>query len=150
MTEAERRAAADAEFARSLEAFDARIAREQIALQAEREAAAAARGGGGGGDGGSGPEAGGGAGGAPGFPPPPGGRPGEEVAADGGAPPPPGGNGTRGSRGNRPDLPTPADIPDGRDDDVVARQLREAAERETDPALREKLWKEYRDYKKKQ
>lgn len=39
-------------------------------------------------------------------------------------------------------------IPDGRDDDIVARQLREAAEGETDPELREKLWQEYRDYKK--
>ncbi len=34
------------------------------------------------------------------------------------------------------------------DDDIVARQLREAAENETDPELKEKLWKEYRDYKK--
>jgi len=41
----------------------------------------------------------------------------------------------------------PADIPDGNDDDVVARQLREAAMREPDPALREKLWDEYRKYK---
>jgi hypothetical protein len=39
------------------------------------------------------------------------------------------------------------DIPDGDDDDIVARQLREAAERETDPALKEKLWDEYRKYK---
>ena len=34
------------------------------------------------------------------------------------------------------------------DDDIVARQLREAAENETDPELKEKLWKEYREYKK--
>ena len=34
------------------------------------------------------------------------------------------------------------------DDDIVARQLREAAEKETDPALKEKLWKEYEEYKK--
>lgn len=33
------------------------------------------------------------------------------------------------------------------DDDVVARQLREAAEKETDPVLKEKLWEEYRKYK---
>lgn len=33
------------------------------------------------------------------------------------------------------------------DDDIVARQLREAAENETDPELREKLWQEYRKYK---
>ncbi len=42
---------------------------------------------------------------------------------------------------------TPPDIPDGKDDDIVARQLREAAENEQDPALREKLWEEYRKYK---
>ena len=33
------------------------------------------------------------------------------------------------------------------DDDIVARQLREAAEKETDPELKAKLWKEYEDYK---
>ncbi|MCW8126509.1 hypothetical protein OQE62_07970, partial [Microbulbifer halophilus] len=44
----------------------------------------------------------------------------------------------------------PADIPDGDDDDVVARQIREAATRESDPELREKLWEEYRKYKKAQ
>ncbi len=33
------------------------------------------------------------------------------------------------------------------DDDIVARQLREAAEKETDPELKEKLWLEYRKYK---
>ena len=33
------------------------------------------------------------------------------------------------------------------DDDIVARQLREAAEKETDPELKEKLWKEYEEYK---
>ena len=42
----------------------------------------------------------------------------------------------------------PSDIPDGRDDDIVARQLREAAMKETDPELRERLWEEYRQYKK--
>jgi hypothetical protein len=36
----------------------------------------------------------------------------------------------------------------GEDDDIVARQLREAAEKETDPELKEKLWKEYEEYKK--
>ena len=42
----------------------------------------------------------------------------------------------------------PPDVPDGRDDDVVARQLREAAEKETDPELQAKLWEEYRKYKR--
>jgi hypothetical protein len=42
----------------------------------------------------------------------------------------------------------PEDVGDGRDDDVVARQLREAAMSEEDPELREKLWEEYREYKR--
>lgn len=32
-------------------------------------------------------------------------------------------------------------------DDIVARQLREAAEKESDPTLKEKLWAEYRKYR---
>jgi hypothetical protein len=44
--------------------------------------------------------------------------------------------------------PVPEDIEvAARDDDVIARQLREAAMKETDPELREKLWAEYRRYK---
>lgn len=42
----------------------------------------------------------------------------------------------------------PDGVPDGRDDDIVARQIREAAMNETDPVLREKLWREYINYKK--
>ncbi len=34
-----------------------------------------------------------------------------------------------------------------KDDDIVARQLREAAEKERDPELRKRLWEEYRKYK---
>ncbi len=34
-----------------------------------------------------------------------------------------------------------------RENDILAQQLREAAEQEKDPALREKLWVEYRKYK---
>ncbi len=41
----------------------------------------------------------------------------------------------------------PDDIPDAKDDDIIARQLREAALAETDPELKEKLWDEYRRYK---
>lgn len=37
---------------------------------------------------------------------------------------------------------------DPSNDDIVARQLREAAEKESDPELKEKLWKEYEQYKK--
>ncbi len=43
---------------------------------------------------------------------------------------------------------TPEDVGDGSDDDIVAQQIREAAIAENDPALREKLWEEYRNYKK--
>jgi len=42
---------------------------------------------------------------------------------------------------------TPEDIPTGVDDDIVAKQLREAALAEEDPELRERLWDEYRSYK---
>ncbi|WP_405223181.1 hypothetical protein [Lentisalinibacter sediminis] len=42
---------------------------------------------------------------------------------------------------------TPGDIPSGVDDDIVAKQLREAALAEEDPELRERLWDEYRSYK---
>ena len=42
----------------------------------------------------------------------------------------------------------PADVGDGQDDDIIARQLREAAMKEQDPELRAKLWDEYRKYKK--
>jgi hypothetical protein len=54
------------------------------------------------------------------------------------------GGGAGGEDGSR----VPADVGDGKDDDVVARQLREAAMKEEDPGVREKLWQEYRDYKK--
>lgn len=50
------------------------------------------------------------------------------------------------SHSDQPTYPIPEDIPDGDDDDVVARQLREAAMSEPDPELREKLWDEYRKY----
>jgi hypothetical protein len=60
-----------------------------------------------------------------------------------------GGTGTGGSTGSGP-REIPPDIPDGSDDDVVARQIREAAMKETDPELRAALWEEYRKYKKGQ
>jgi hypothetical protein len=41
---------------------------------------------------------------------------------------------------------TPDDIPVMVDDDIIARQLREAALAEEDPELRERLWEEYRKY----
>ncbi len=41
-------------------------------------------------------------------------------------------------------IPVPEDVGDGRNDDIVLRQIREAALQEKDPVLREKLWQEYR------
>jgi len=56
------------------------------------------------------------------------------------------GGGDPGTAG--PTVVTPPDVGDGSDDDVVARQIRKVAESEPDPALREKLWEEYRKYKR--
>ncbi len=58
--------------------------------------------------------------------------------------------------GSGPGLKKENDMPDFKvekggdpqDDDIIARQLREAAEAETDPVLKEQLWKEYQNYKK--
>jgi hypothetical protein len=69
---------------------------------------------------------------------------GEQSGEQGGG----GGVGGGGPLGGSGPSTVPADIPDGRDDDIVARQLREAAIKETDPELRERLWEEYRQYKK--
>jgi hypothetical protein len=41
---------------------------------------------------------------------------------------------------------TPEDIPDLVSEDIVAKQLREAALAEEDPELRDRLWDEYRKY----
>lgn len=41
----------------------------------------------------------------------------------------------------------PEDIPAANNDDAIAAQIRLAAESETDPEIREKLWNEYRKYK---
>ena len=64
------------------------------------------------------------------------------------------GPGSPGGRVNGDDPGTPGataevppDVGDGNDDDIVARQIRKAAESETDPELRKKLWDEYRKYK---
>jgi hypothetical protein len=57
--------------------------------------------------------------------------------------------GTAGANGNASGNGAVAEeIPDGNDDDIVARRLRKAAEQETDPELKDKLWKEYVEYKK--
>jgi hypothetical protein len=51
-----------------------------------------------------------------------------------------------GSTGGGNGATAPRIVP-GSDNDVVARRLRKAAEQETNPSLRAKLWKEYTDYR---
>ncbi len=57
-------------------------------------------------------------------------------------------SGVPGSGDNDIASDVPPDIGSAQDDDIIARQLREAAMKEQDPALREKLWDEYRKYKR--
>ena len=78
-------------------------------------------------------EAGGATGGSPDTPQ------GEPVESAPGAP--------MGGASDQRDDRVPPDVGNGSNDDIVARQLREAAMKEEDPELREKLWDEYRTYK---
>ena len=60
------------------------------------------------------------------------------------------GNDIDSAGGNQPPMlggSVPEDIPAADNDDALARQLRRAAENETDPELRKRLWNEYRQYK---
>jgi len=150
-TDAERAAALDAELNADLGEYDQRLLREQ-----ERVKAARPRSAGGGSQGGAGSGAEGGEGAE-------GGRSGD-LAGNGdpgatgesrengdlAAPPPASGaaGGEAGGAGHQTGVKDqPKDVPDGSGDEVVARQLREAAERETDPERKKKLWEEYRKYK---
>jgi len=81
------------------------------------------------------------------------GMPGGVIASTSGQGPQSGGSGgSMGGRQGGPSAeaegayPVPEDIPGGDNDDVVARQIREAAMNEPDPELRERLWDEYRRY----
>ncbi|MGD9602429.1 MAG: hypothetical protein AB7O21_13625 [Gammaproteobacteria bacterium] len=133
-TSAEQAAALNQDLQRKLQEFDAMMRKAQENAARERAAASAAG----------------------------------ETATDGRGglleEPPDGGAGGRAGRatglGSTPDLSgetgaaprqragrTEVALPEGSDDDIVARQLREAAERETDPVLKKKLWEEYRNYK---
>lgn len=147
----ERRERLERELDSSLREFDGLILKEQELLEEKREADAASGGGAdesGDGATGSGTEAGaagtksGGAtaeasaGGTGGSPDMPAGEPTGESSDD-----------ESGASGQTANGRIPADVGDGHDDDIVARQLREAAMQEEDPALREKLWDEYRAYK---
>ena len=147
----------DAELAAGLADFDELLLREQ-----ERVKAAASRSATGGGIGADGGGKAGSGHGADGERPPGSARQaGETVAADGSATvsaqPSTGGSADRGASPGAGGGPVrspsrgatrqPPGIPDGSDDDVVARQLREAAEKENDPELQKRLWEEYRKYK---
>jgi hypothetical protein len=129
----------DAELFSGLGEFDEMLLREQERVRAEAPVSGAAGGGGGGGGSGVADLAEG----AEGSPGPDGGFGTEADGGEGnyGAGAGPGAQRQDGRQG------VPPDIPDGSDDDVVARQLREAAEKETDPELKKKLWEEYRKYK---
>ena len=133
-TGAEATAALDAELFAGLGEFDEMLLREQERVKAAAPHTDAASGGGAGGGGGSGSD---------------GGEfddSGESQSASGGEPTYGQGAGP-GSRQASTQSSAPPGTPDGSDDDVVARQLREAAEKETDPELKKKLWEEYRKYK---
>ena len=136
-TPQERRAEVDGKLDASLGAFDEQLKREQQRTAQERDA----RSGGRGGSGGSGESGtGGAADGLDGGPGAAGGRSGRDRAGDLRSESRTGESGGGGAVSGRV-------IPDGSDDDIIARRLRKAAEAETDPELKEKLWKEYVDYK---
>jgi hypothetical protein len=132
---------ADNELDRALKEFDGEILAEREVIQARANESAANNP-----SSGALPSSGGAASGGE-----PGGLPGGGGNADGDTQQNfPGVSGPRAR--SAPPAPTaqtsvPDDIPDARDDDIIARQLREAAMNETDPELQEKLWDEYRRYK---
>jgi hypothetical protein len=156
-TTEERRKGLEDKLDASLEEFDGTIQREQEILDERRQASApagagSAEGGEGSGETGAPGSAEAGEGGDPseagqengeaaeGTGDSPDQPAGEPVSTDVGSP-------EGGSTGAGSDRRVPRDVGDGSDDDVVARQIREAAMNEKDPELREKLWDEYRAYK---
>lgn len=136
-TGAEETADLDAELFNGMSEFDEMLLREQ-----ERIRAAAPQAEGGGGGGGQGGDAAGGESGKAGTA-----GDGDAQVAEGSEDSPTYGAGAGPGAQQQGDGGAPPDTPDGNDDDVVARQLREAAEKETDPVLKKKLWEEYRKYK---
>jgi len=131
MTSAERAAVLDERLRRGYETFDGFLLGERERAQAESNAAGSAR---------IGQSEGSGSGNSSAMPqtmPEQGATPGGVVVAS---------QPVQSSTAPTESFPPPEDIPSGRDDDVVARQLREAAMSEPDPELREALWDEYRNY----
>ena len=129
MTTSEQAAILDEQLRRGYETFDGFILGERERAQAESNEAGSGEQ--------PGAESGGGGGQMPQILGAPGANGMPQVATQ--SPPMPGSQNTE-------SFPPPEDIPSGRDDDVVARQLREAAMSEPDPELREALWDEYRNY----
>ena len=129
----------DRELEEALGTFDGAILTEREGLEQRSNESPS---GGGGGNRPAGPSTG--SGNLPGGAGPTGTGNGQSTAPEGGGvmPVPPSRPAPPMPRGQAPD-----DIPDARDDDIIARQLREAAMAETDPELREALWEEYRRYK---
>jgi hypothetical protein len=134
-TGAEETADLDAELFNGMSEFDEMLLREQERIRAATPHAEGGGGGQGGADGGGESGSAGSAG------------DGEAQAADDSDGSPAYGAGAGPGSQQQGDGGPPPDTPDGSDDDVVARQLREAAEKETDPVLKKKLWEEYRKYK---
>jgi hypothetical protein len=145
-TSSEKTADLDAELFSGISEFDEMLLREQERIKLATPHAGAGDGTGGGSGGGTGDGTGDGTGGGYGD-----GDSGEYagVADEAGEGDSTDYEGSAGSGSTQPagKSAPPAGTPDGSDDDVVARQLREAAEKETDPVLKKKLWEEYRKYK---
>jgi hypothetical protein len=140
-TSDEKTADLDAELYNGMGEFDEMLLREQERIKAATPSAAGGVGGGGqGGDGAGGEPGSAGSDGS-------GGDGDEQLADDSGGSPTYGAGAGPGSSRRQGNNGAPPGTPDGNDDDVVARQLREAAEKETDPVLKKKLWEEYRKYK---
>ena len=141
-TSAEKTADLDAELFNGMGEFDEMLLREQERIKAASPHTA----GGGGGDGGQGGNGAGGEAGSAGAAGS--GGDGDAAMVDGsGGSPTYGAGAGPGSAQRQGSTDVPPGTPDGDDDDVVARQLREAAEKETDPVLKKKIWEEYRKYK---
>ncbi|MGB8437329.1 MAG: hypothetical protein WCE38_24045 [Burkholderiales bacterium] len=165
VTEAERVAMLDEKLRNSLEAFDKLLLDEARKARAhEAEAAAAEGGNGGGGAKGGNGSAGNGTGkrsagsqnersgerqaGGPTTGAGDASRGGTRGVVQEGSPGGPvGGSDPTASDRESASAPPPPDVGSGNDDDIVARQIRKAAEAEPDPELRKKLWDEYRKYK---
>ena len=141
-TDSEKTAAMVGQFNESLGEFDEKLLREEDRVKAARPRTASSGSGGGGGASGESGQAG-----TEGEDAEEGRQSGQQ-GADGEAGREQTGDGARGRPSGGNPSSAPDDIPDGSDDDVIARQLREAAEKETDPELKKKLWEEYRRYKR--